>query len=109
MAIDIPQLMADMRNAATQVLERDVTTLKGFTHRQMEAIARQAAFVEAGILNGEITEATREFFLDSLKDMVLNFVRTLQGILAVTIEKVWNAIVQVIWQAIEMGTGVVLI
>jgi hypothetical protein len=108
MAIDVVQLIEDMKEAASQVLNKDVTTLRGFSERQVKAIAQQTAFVEAGILNGGITDETRDFFLDSLEDMVLNFVRTLRGLLVVTIEKVWNAIVGVIWNAIKTATGIVL-
>ena len=108
MAIDINQLAADIKDAASQVINKDVTTLRGFSERQVKAIAQQAAFVEAGILNGGITDETRDFFLDSLEDMALNFVKTLRGLLMVTIEKVWNAVVGVIWKAIETATGVAL-
>ena len=108
MAIDINQMVADIKDAASQVINKDVTTLRGFSERQVKAIAQQAAFVEAGILNGGITDETRDFFLDSLEDMALNFVKTLRGLLMVTIEKVWNAVVGVIWKAIETATGVAL-
>lgn len=108
MAIDIDQLVKDMEAAATGVLQTDVSTLRGFEERQVRAIAQQAAFVEAGILTGQITAETRDFFLDSLEDMTLNFVKTLRGLIMVTIEKVWNAVVNVIWKAIEASTGIVL-
>lgn len=108
MAIDVAQLIRDINNAASTVLNKDVATLRGFSERQVKAIAQQAALVEAGILNGGITDETRDFFLDSLEDMALNFVKTLRGLLMVTIEKVWNAIVGVIWKAIETATGIAL-
>jgi hypothetical protein len=38
----------------------------------------------------------------------LNFVKTLRGLLMVTIEKVWNAIVGVIRKAIATATGIAL-
>ncbi len=108
MAIDVGQLVEDMRNAASAILKKDVVTLRGFSERQLKAIAQQAAFVEAGIQSGGITDETRDFFLDSLEDMALNFAKTLRGLLMVTIEKVWNAIVGVIWKAIEAATGIAL-
>ena len=108
MSIDAVQLVNDMKNAASQVLKKDVTTLRGFSERQMEAIAQQAAFVGAGIASGDITEATRDFFLDSLEDMALNFIKTLRGLIMVTIERLWNAIVGVIWKAIEAATKISL-
>ena len=106
MTIDVAQLAEDIISAASEVINKDVTALRGFSERQVKAIAQQAAFVEAGILNGGITDETRDFFLDSLEDMALNFVKTLRGLMMVTIEKVWNAIVTVIWKAIQAATGI---
>ena len=74
----------------------------------MKAIAQQPAFVEAGILSGEITDGTRDFFLDSLENMALDFVNALRGLLMVTIEKVWNAIIGVICKVIKTATGIAL-
>lgn len=106
--IDIATLVKDMKDAATQILKKDVTTYRGFSERQIKAIAQQAELVAKGIKSGDITEETQEFFLDGLEDMALNFAKTLRGLLMVTIEKVWNAIVGVIWKAIEGATGLIL-
>ncbi|PID27337.1 MAG: hypothetical protein CR982_06195 [Candidatus Cloacimonadota bacterium] len=103
--IDTTQLVEDMKDAASKILNKDVTTMRGFSRRQIFAIAQQSELVALGIVNGKITEETREFFLDSIEEMVLNFAKTLRGILMVTIEKVWNAIVGVIWKVIEDVTG----
>lgn len=104
--IDVPQLMNDMKQAASQVLDKDVSSLRGFSERQVKAIAQQADLVAMGIANGGITEETQEFFLDNIEDMALNFAKTLRGLLMVTVEKVWNAIVSVIWKYIEAAAGI---
>ncbi|MCB1910078.1 MAG: hypothetical protein KDH15_22165 [Rhodocyclaceae bacterium] len=108
MAIDIDQLVSDMKTAASGVLNADVSTFRGFSERQLKAIAQQAALVATGIETRQITEETEQFFLDSLEDMALSFAKTLRGLLMVTIEKVWNAIVGVLWNAISDAAGVVL-
>ncbi len=109
MAIDVDKLVSAMKLAASDVLKTDVTTLRGFSERQVKAIAQQAAFVELGIRTGQITDETKDFFLDGLEDMALNFAKTLRGLLMVTIEKVWNAVVGVLWTAIrESIPGIVL-
>lgn len=108
MGIDVEQLVEDIKDAASRVLQKDVTALRGFSERQVKAVAQQASFIAAGIQSGEITEETRDFFLDSLEDMALNFVKTLRGLLTVTIEKVWNAVVAVIWKAIKAATQIPL-
>ena len=108
MAFDVDQLMLDMKAAATGVLNTDVSTFRGFSERQVEAIAKQSEFVAVGISTGQITPETKDFFLDSIEDMTLSFVKTLRGLIMVTIEKVWNAVVGVIWKAISSATGLVL-
>ena len=108
MTINIEQLGADIRDISTQILNHDVTTIRGFSERQIKAIAQQASYVAAGIAAGEITEETRDFFLDGIEDMVMNFVKTLRGLTSVTIENIWNAVVGVIWKAISTATGIVL-
>ena len=108
MAIDVNQLVRDITQAVSGVLNRDITTVGGFSERQVLALAQHAALIEAGILNGQITADTQGFFLDSLKEMTLNFIKTLRGLLSITIEKAWNAAVSVLWKAIETGTGIML-
>lgn len=108
MALDLDQLVTDMQTAATGVLQADVTTLRGFTQQQLKAIAQQAELVSTGILTKQITSETQQFFLDGLEDMALSFAKTLRGLLMVTIEKVWNAVVGVLWTAISKATNLVL-
>ncbi len=107
-AIDISSLIQQLQTTASQVAQKDITVLQGFSERQIKAIAQQAALVSAGIASGQITEETQEFFLDSLKTMAQSFANTLQGLATVTIEKVWNALVGVLWSAIGTATGISL-
>ena len=108
MAIDLDQLVTDMKTAATGVLNADITTLRGLSERQLQAIAKQAELVATGIATQQITKETQEFFLDSLEDMALSFAKTLRGLVMVTIEKVWNSIVGVLWNAISKAAGITL-
>jgi hypothetical protein len=107
-SIDVDQLVSDMRAAATGVLQTDVTVVRGFSERQLKAIAQQAAFVAKGIANKQITSETQEYFLDGLEDMALSFAKTLRGLTMVTIEKMWNAVVGVIWSALSKATNLTL-
>jgi hypothetical protein len=106
MSIDVNQLMEDMKNAASQVINQDVAVLRGFSERQLKALAKQAELIAKGVVSGDIDDDLRDFFLDSLEDMALNFAKTLRGLLMVTIEKVWNAVVGVLWGAISAATGI---
>lgn len=107
-AIDLDQLVSDMKTAASGILNADVSTFRGFSERQLKAIAQQASLVATGIATKQITEETEQFFLDSLEDMALSFSKTLRGLLMVTIEKVWNAVVGVLWNAISKAANVIL-
>ncbi|MOA34693.1 hypothetical protein D3C78_1560810 [compost metagenome] len=106
--IDLEALVTDMKLAASGVLKTDVATLRGFSERQLKAIAQQANLVATGIATKQITKETEQFFLDSLEDMALSFVKTLRGLLTATVEKVWNAIVGVLWNAISKAANVML-
>lgn len=108
MDLDLNTLVTDMKAAASGILKADVATFRGFSERQVKAIAQQAKLIAVGIATGQITEETRDFFLDSLEDMALNFAKTLRGLVLVTVEKVWNAVVGVLWKAISTATGIVI-
>jgi hypothetical protein len=101
---NVLEIIKDIKEVATNILEKDISTVRGFSERQVEAIAKQTIIIQKGVLNGDIDEDLKEFFLDGLEAMALNFVNTLKGILSVTIEKVWNAIVETLWNAIESVT-----
>ncbi len=105
MSLDTAQLLLDLQNAASTTLQADVSTYEGFAKRQLEGIAEQTKQLAAGILSGEVSEATRDFFLQDIKDLTKTFVKTLQGLALVTIEKVWNAMVNVLQSALTKATG----
>ena len=50
--------------------------------------------------NGDIDEELKKFFFDGLKAMAENFVNTLKGILSVTLEKLYNALVDKLWSIV---------
>jgi len=103
---ELQQIIEEIKLAAKGVLSKDISTMRGFSERQLRALAQQTEMVGKGLLTGDIGQDLKDFFLDSLEDMALNFVKTLKGMLQVTIEKVWNAIVGVLWDAIERISGI---
>jgi len=108
MTLDINQLISDIKSTASGIITKDVTTVSGFSDRQLLGIANQAALIASGIASGQITDATKEFFLDQLIELTHNFVNTLVGLIVATIEALSNAIVAVIWKAISTATGIAL-
>ncbi|QHG64384.1 hypothetical protein [Pseudomonas putida] len=111
-AINVEQLVTDIKGAVNAIIKKDIAVVKGFSERQLKAISVQTMLVASGIAAGEITAETREIFLDGIEHMTDNFLATLKGLLQVTVEKLWNAVVGVLWNAINgaigMATGLVL-
>lgn len=108
-ALDPQALVSAMQTAATTVIGTDVSALRGFSQQQLNAIAQQSAFVAGGIADGSITDDTRDYFLNSLEEMVRSFANILAGLVTVMIEQVWNAVVGVIWDTINKVTGLALV
>ncbi len=100
MADDISNILSEIKIVTSEILDKDLSKVRGFSKRQLKAIATQTLLVKEGVLSGQIKPDLQTFFEDSLKDMVTNFVNTLKGITAVILEKVWNAIVGVLWKVI---------
>lgn len=103
MADEVANLITGIKEIASNILEKDISTVRGFSERQVEAIAKQTAIIQQGIANGDIDEDLREFFLDGLEAMALNFVNTLKGILMVTLEKLLNALVDFLYKAVGVA------
>jgi hypothetical protein len=106
--IDIGQLAGALEAAASGVVTQDVSQVSGFARDQLTAIAHQSALVAAGIVDGSITPALRGYFLDSIVEMTKSFANSLAGLIDITIEELWNAMVKVVWAAIETATGLAL-
>ena len=106
MALDVSELLEEIKNTATTIINKDVTTVRGFSNRQLNGIANQAALIATGIKSGQITEATRSFFLEQLVELSQNFANTLVGLTLASVEKLWNGIVSILWGFISKFTGI---
>ncbi len=105
---DLGQLMNDVTAAVSDVLQKDVTTISGFSRNQLQLLAKQSAWIAEATANNELTDDLRDFFLGNLADMALNFVKVLRGLALIAVEKAWNAVVGVLWKAIGGAAGVAL-
>jgi hypothetical protein len=109
-SFDTAALMNSIRDAASGILRRDVTTIRGFAEGQLTQLAQQAegiaAMQTAGVFDGN--DELRDHFTNQLQEMTRNFANTLRGLVAVTVEKLINAVLAVIGQAISDATGVAL-
>jgi hypothetical protein len=107
-SIDVNQLIADIKTAASTIIGKDVTLVEGFSQTQATAMATQAAWIASGTLSGQLTSDLRDYFLGNLETLARNFANTLRGLVIITIEKVWNAVVGVLWGAISKAIGIAL-
>jgi hypothetical protein len=107
---DPTKLIDDMKAAVTAITSKDFPALTTFAKRQMKALADQAVWIAHAQLNGDFTPRPqlRDHFLKQLDRMTQNFARVLVALVALTIEKIWNALVGVLWTAIGKAIGVTL-
>jgi hypothetical protein len=106
--IDINALIGDIAKAATAQIGRDLTSFADFGASQAEGLARQAKLIAAALASGHLSDDDRDFFLDNLKETARNFAAVLIGLTVVEIEKVWNAAVTTLWDAISKAAGIAL-
>ena len=99
--IDVDGLIGDIKTAVTDIIHQDVTALSGFQSRQLEKLAMRASLIAEMTVANQIDADLRAFFLDDLARDAKTFAKTVAALVAVTIEKIWNAVVEKIWGAIN--------
>ena len=97
---NILNIMTGIKDVASEILEKDISVVNGFSQRQMENLAKQTFIVKTSIATGKYNEKQMKFFLSELKLMAQNFVDTLNGIIKVTLEKLWNALVRYLYEVL---------
>lgn len=85
----------------TDMIGSDVQDHVDFAQGQTKLLAKQAALIAQAAINGDIDEDDQEFFTESLRKSTENFARTLVALTILTIEKAWNAVVEILWGAIN--------
>ena len=88
-------------SSLTQLIGDDVRHHVQFAEEQTRLLAKQAALIAQASISGDIDEDDRDFFTESLKQSAENFARTLVALTILTIEKAWNALVTILWGAIN--------
>jgi hypothetical protein len=106
--LDVGKLLKDIGNAARPILQKDLKSIEGFSQQQLRDLAAFAAMVVTGITTHQISEDAHPFLRQTLQDMTQHFVDVLKGLIAVTVEKLVNAIIDVAVKAIETAAGVTL-
>lgn len=110
-AIDVNQLVQDISNAMTDILNTDVKLLRGYSQAKAQTIARFTKLIGEGYANGEIDQAELEQEIDELDLMVERFVRNIKALANTTIERLIRAVTGTLYAAIKgvaAGAGVPL-
>lgn len=106
--ISVSQLVSDIKAAVTGVLNTDLTTYKTYSEDMVTGMAQQAKSIGESYLAGLITAERRDTYLERLAETAKVFAETLVGLAMVTVEKVWNAVVGVLWKTINAAIDAAL-
>ena len=107
-AIDVNGLVKDLLGTLSEAVNGDIELHVKFADRQAKVLAKQAAWIAEGTVNGELVDEERDWFLSNLGELSANFARTVASLTILTIEKAWNAIVGEIWKAINGAVNTAL-
>lgn len=88
-------------SSLTKIIGEDVKDHVEFAEEQTKLMAKQAALIAQASISGDIDAEDRDFFTESLRKSAENFARTLAALTILTIEKAWNALVSILWGAIN--------
>lgn len=104
------ELIAAIEAALKNALGKDISTVEGFSRDQLLRIEKLSIRLSEMILAGEFKDDPegQDVYLGILKDLITNFKNTLKGLGAVALEKAWNAVVDVVWKALDKATGLTL-
>lgn len=106
--IAIDKLVDGLLDKLSDAINEDIKNHVQFADRQVKALAKQAAWIAADTMSGELDDKERDWFLDDLSELSANFARTVAGLTILTIEKAWNMIVEEIWKTINSAVTTVL-
>lgn len=103
MPIDVQTLVDDILAALRGAISEGWSSIAAFAEKQAKMLANQAAMITQSRLNGSLKDDDDlfDFFVDHLKELAANFARSVATMTLLTIEQAWNAVVNVIWGAIN--------
>lgn len=101
MELNINDLVEEIRLAITMVIKKDFSKIKGFQENQAIALATHAKLIAEGVRSKDIDPELKEFYITGLKAMAKNFVKVTIATIKISIEKVLNAVMEVLIGAIQ--------
>ena len=101
MAGNLSTLGADILAALQGVLGGAYGKVQGQAEKEAQYFAVQAAMTTKARIDGEYDDEQLQWFLAKLQGQAENFCRVLCAQTILTLEEAWNAIVGVVWTAIN--------
>ena len=103
MDFDTGKVVEDIISALKGAVGDGWSAISGFAEKQAKMLANQAAMIAQSRITGSLKDDDDmfEFFTDQLKDHATNFARSVATLTLLTIEQAWNAMVKVVWGAIN--------
>ncbi len=105
MADTLEQLTAEIGLVTTRIVRTDLALLAGYSQAKAQAIARFTVALGEGYAAGSITEPELEREKEELERMVIRFVRNIQALATVTIERLITGVADVLTAALRRMTG----
>ena len=101
--MDADTILADLRAALEGELGQGYSTISTFMERQGRLLAEQAAFIAEQRATGALRDNDRlyEHFLEGLRTNTVNLTHHVAMLTALTIEKAWTAVANVLWGALR--------
>ena len=99
---------ADIISELKKVLGGAFDKIKGSAEKEAQYFAAQAVWIAKARADGEFDDDQLKWALSKLQDQTESYCRVLCALTILTIEQAWNAVVGVIWKAIDgalKGTG----
>jgi hypothetical protein len=106
--IDVGKTANDIITALNGVLNGDIETNVPFINQQTTALANQAQLIAEQTVAGALDEQQRKFFLDHLEKHTKDLALIIAALTILTAEKAWNAIMGVLWGAINTAVSAAL-
>ena len=98
---DVNQVINTITTDLSGMLNKDITAFQGFAEDQLNRLAQRAARLSARVAAGQIDEDLANIFAGEIAADAKTFAEVTAALVALEIEKVWNAVVNAIWGAIN--------
>jgi hypothetical protein len=102
---DVNQVINTITTTLSGMLNKDITAFQGFAEDQLRQLTQRAARLAARVAAGQIDQDLANTFAGEIADDAKTFAEVTAALVALEIEKVWNAVVNAIWGAINAAVS----